>query len=86
MVAMSDYETPPESAPAPILEEEEEEEPPPPKTETPRQTKKRIRRNGSVPSRTVPKNDAGYPIVTGGPDPDAITTGGNRDEDGIGSV
>lgn len=86
-VDTSDYNTPPttEAETADEEEEEEDEPPPPPKQETPKQAKKRLRRNGSVPSRTVPKDEHGYPIVSG-PDPNTLTTAGNQDEDGIGSV
>lgn len=38
-----------------------------------------------APAKTVPRNDAGFPVVANGVDPDALT-GGNTDEDGIGSV
>lgn len=40
-----------------------------------------------VPSKTVPKDDAGYPVIRGqGVDPDTLTSGRNLDEDGVGSV
>lgn len=40
---------------------------------------------GSVPSRTVPKDDMGYPIVQGaGVDPGEVVGGSDMDEDGVG--
>lgn len=90
-IGADDYAQPPMPAAPEVAvpeeeEEDEEEEPPPPRMETPKAAKKRIRKNGSVPTRSVPKNDHGYPIVTGGPDPDTLTGGIGQDEDGIASV
>jgi hypothetical protein len=42
--------------------------------------------SGSVPSRTVPTNDAGYPIVAGEIDPGEVVAGGDTDEDGVGQL
>ena len=40
-----------------------------------------------VPSRTVPRNEFGYPIANpNGVDVGRITTRNNQDEDGVGSV
>lgn len=40
-----------------------------------------------VPSRTVPKNDRGYPIVaSAGANPEELVGGRDPDEDGVGSV
>lgn len=41
---------------------------------------------GTVPSRTVPKDDAGYPIITGEIDPGEVVAGGDTDEDGVGQL
>lgn len=41
---------------------------------------------GGVPSRTVPMNDAGYPIVAGDVDPGEVVAGGDTDEDGVGQL
>jgi hypothetical protein len=40
-----------------------------------------------VPSRTVPRNDHGYPVVSNaGANPEDLVGGRDRDEDGVGSI
>lgn len=42
---------------------------------------------GTVPSRTVPMNDAGYPITGNDVDPgEVVASGGDTDEDGVGQL
>ena len=79
----------PETATAVEDEEEIEDEPPPappPKTETPKQARQRVRRNGYTPSRTVPKDEHGYPVVPQASDHEQLTSTFGQDEDGVGSV
>ena len=42
--------------------------------------------SGSVPSRTMPANEKGYPIVDGEVDPGEVVSGGDTDEDGVGQL
>jgi hypothetical protein len=76
----------PDTGEAPAVEEEEEP-PPPPSPVAARPVQRLPNGKPYMPAKTVPKDDAGYPIVRGsGVDPDELTSGRNVDEDGVGSV